>query len=552
MRRFLPLTAQLLVVWVSVCAAAEPSLEVQLNPRKFGIEDATVLDVRILEPEGTPDVDLGALDNLEVVSGPSTKTEFSWINGAATRAVSFSYVLQGMEVGAAAVGPVTVRLDGVELRSEVVTAEVVPGSIVPQTPQRRPGRNPFDPFGDLVPRRRPTRSVRVHLRHLVSEREVVLGQTVNAAIVLDTTSGGVDGFEWVAPPAYPGWWAQRVEPPERVTGEVVEVDGVRFNRFVVARHVLVALKTGRVGLPSVEARIGFRTASLFGPQQVVERSTGEISIDVSPRPRAPEGFSGAVGDLRYSASLDPESIDFGDSAVLTIELVGNGNLPLVEPPAMWPACSECESYPPEEESEVNVDADGIHGSRTWRTTLVPRTPGEIDLESVILAVFDPVAGHYRRQTLGPLRLQVEPPLATPTPTTEEAAPSEDAEVSDGSPDPAPGDDPAVPLWVLIAGALVVGAAFGILIPFIVARRRKGVLPPRREDESPAERARELQVALERWWMDARTHAKGRALEGDMQSLRRELEAIRFAPGRADHTETVIDLEERLRGLMRRA
>jgi hypothetical protein len=37
----------------------------------------------------------------------------------------------------------------------------------------------------------------------------------------------------------------------------------------------------------------------------------------------------------------------------------------------------------------------------------------------------------------------------------------------------------------------------------------------------------------------------------MQELRRNLEAVRFAPGRADHTETVVELESRLRRLMRR-
>jgi hypothetical protein len=38
----------------------------------------------------------------------------------------------------------------------------------------------------------------------------------------------------------------------------------------------------------------------------------------------------------------------------------------------------------------------------------------------------------------------------------------------------------------------------------------------------------------------------------MQLVRRDLEGVRFAPSRADHTETVVDLEERLRELMRRA
>ncbi|MCW8984171.1 MAG: BatD family protein [Thermoanaerobaculales bacterium] len=552
MRRVLSLAGAFLVAGVTIAGAAEPGLEVHLDPRKIGIEDATVLVVRILEPEGTPEVDLGALENLEIVSGPSTKTELSWINGVAARAVSYSYVVQGLEVGAAAIGPVTVRLDGTELSSEIVRAEIVPGSILPR---QQPGRRSpflFDPFEDLAQRHQPTRSARIVLRQLVGESRVVLGQALRVAIVLDTTAGGVDGFEWTTPPSYPGWWAQRIEPPERVTGEVVEVEGVRYNRFVVASHVLVPLKTGRLEVPLVEARIGFRSASLFSPQQVVERATEARIVEVSERPRPPEGFSGAVGDLRYRAKIEPETIDFGDSAVLTIELRGNGNLPLVEAPAKWPECLDCESYPPEEESKVAVDESGIHGSRVWRTTLVPRTSGEIDLGPVMLAVFDPVAGHYRKQTLGPLRLVVEPPPVTPTPVVESEERVVDLQEMDDTVPSTGGDEAGVPLWAWIVGALILGLTLGGVAPLMMARKRKGALPPRRAGESPAERARELQVALERWWMDARARAKGRALEGEMQQLRRELEAIRFAPGRADHTETVHDLEERLRGLMRRA
>ena len=552
MRRGLFVAVVVLFTGVAIAGAADPSLEVQLDPRKIGIEDATVLVVRILEPEGTPEVDLGTLENLEVVSGPSTKTEFSWINGAATRAVSYSYVVQGLDVGEAAIGPVTVQVAGSELSSEVMRVEIVPGSILPQRQQRR--RSPFslDPFEDFAQRRQQTRSVRIVLRQLVYATQVVLGQPVRVAVVLDTTAGGVDGFEWKTPPSYPGWWAQRIEPPERVTGDVVEVEGVRFNRFVVASHVLVPLKTGQLEVPRVEARIGFRTASLFSPQQVVERATEARIVEVSQRPRPPAGFSGAVGDLRYTATIEPETIDFGESAVLTIELVGNGNLPLVEAPTMWPACLDCESYPPEEESNVVVDEGGIHGSRAWRTTLVPGVSGEIELESVMLAVFDPAAGHYRRQNLGPLRLVVEPPPATPTPAVEEAEKIVDQHDSTGTPPTKEDVEPGAPLWAWIVGALVIGLSVGGVVPLLLARKRKGALPPRRAGESPAERARELQVALERWWMDARSRAKGRALEGEMQQLRRELEAIRFAPGRADHTETVHDLEERLRGLMRRA
>jgi len=61
-RRALFLAVAFLVAGVAIAGAADPSLEVHLDPRKIGIEDATVLVVRILEPEGTPEVDLGALE----------------------------------------------------------------------------------------------------------------------------------------------------------------------------------------------------------------------------------------------------------------------------------------------------------------------------------------------------------------------------------------------------------------------------------------------------------------------------------------------------------
>ncbi len=542
----------LLAVVAGAAVAAEPSLEVHLDPRVFGIEDAARLMIRILEPSGTPVIDLGELHNLEVLSGPSTSTELSWVNGAATRAVSYTYGIKGIEVGAASVGPVTAKIGDSELVSEAVNVEVVPGSVVPQRPSRRRSAFPSDPFEDIFGRRQPTRQAKVSLRQLVNDRQIVLGQPVVATVALDTTASGVDGFEWVAPPSYPGWWAQRVEPPERITGEVVEVDGVRFNRFVVARHVLVPLATGELSLPVVEARIGFRSGSLFTPQQVVDRGTQEITVGVEERPRAPQGFSGAVGDLRYTVSLEPETIDFGEPAVLTIELGGNGNLPLVEAPALWPGCADCETYPPEEESNVTVDATGVHGNRIWRTTLVPRDWGQIDLNPVMLAVFDPSAGTYRKQTLGPLQLVVNAPPPTPAPSRaiEDAAQTplsvEEKTASVHRADRTP------PPWVWIFGALAAGLLLGGVVPLVITRRRRAVLPPRRPGESPAERSRELHVALERWWLDARVRARGRALEDEMKQLRRELEEVRFAPGRADHTETVTELEERVRGLMRRA
>ncbi len=547
------LAAILPLVAAGALWAAEPRLEVRIEPETFGVEDTARLVVRVHDP--TSDVsapELGALDNLTVVAGPSRGHEFSFVNGVSTTTVSFSYVVRAGAVGPASVGPVTISTGGTPLRAEALTVEVAPGSLQPPQRRRAVSAYPSDPFGDIFGRRRrETQKATVVLRHLISSRKVVLGQSVTATVVLDTTTA-VDDFGWEEAPTYPGWWATRIDPPEQITPEPVEVDGVRFNRFTIARHVLVPLKTGQLVLPALRARIGARTVGFLDPGQVVERSTAEIRISVEGRPDPPPGFAGAVGGLKYTASLDPTEIEFGESAVLTVTLSGTGNLPLVDDPPVWPSCDSCETYPPEESSRVKVDASGIHGSRSWRLTVVPRTWGELELEPVDLAVFDPATGGYGSQTLGPLVLVVTPPPPTPTPIVP---------VSQGAPGPAgpPGDlaveesyEPAVGLsWVRLAGALGAGVIIGGLIVWILGRRRKSAIPPRMADQSPADRARELQVTLERWWMDVRARGDRKGLQGDMEALRRELEAVRFAPGRADHSETILDIEERLRKLMRR-
>jgi len=543
----------------TVLFAGEPSLRVGLEPQRLGVEDLTRLTVQVIDPgNDRPVPDLGQLVNFEVVQGPSTETRFSWVNGRSTSAISLSWILQPQGVGSAVVGPITVTLGARHLAGGAVTAEIVPGSLhQQQRSRRRPG--PFgvtDPFSDFfgVPRQA-ARQAKVELRQLLSRAQAVDGEPIIAEVVLDTT-GGVDGFEWVDVPEYPGWWVQRLENPERVDSKIVEVNGEKFNRFVLARHVLIPLKPGKLTIPAVSARIGFRGRSVFSPHTVLERSTGSVTVEVAPRPEAPPGFSGAVGRLQYSVDLQPETIRFGESAVVTISLEGKGNLPLVGAPASWPSCDACEAYPPEEEDSVTIDSTGIHGRRTWRTTLVPRHPGRLTLGAVELAVFNPSSGTYEVQRLGPLTLTVEPPPPTPTPVGTPPAPK----VSDpkgvnqtpaaGEPRREGGSGSPLPLWLVVGSALAVGVLGGGLLAWLMTRSRSASLPPRRNGQSPADRARELQLAMEQWWVGLPDDRKSGEREAEMRAVRKGLETIRFAPGRADHSETIRDLEKRLRALMR--
>ncbi len=539
-----------------VAVAGPPALEARLQPTRLGVEDLARLVLTVVDGAGDVSLpELGPLENFQVVSGPSSENHFSWVNGVATSSVRFTYLLQPSQVGPASVGAATVRAGGAVLTSQPLAAEIVAGSVAPprrgrQVPPvaRDPFADLFDPFADPMGRRE-VAEASLSLRQLLSDREVRVGEPIVATVVLDTTVTGIEGFEWVAPPAYPGWWAQRVELPEQISPELVERDGSRYHRYVVARHVLVPLKAGTLEVPAAEAKIGVRARSVFAPLQVVERATGAAEVAVAERPPAPQGYSGAVGDLTYSARLEPDLVKLGDSAVLTVELKGKGNLPLVEAPAAWPACAGCEVYPPEEEKSVQVDSSGIRGRRAWRTTVVPRLPGELRFEPVTLAVFDPAVGRYRQQVLGPLSLTV---VAPPEPTPAATTPPLSAGGVEASGTPAAAKPrPALsgPPWLLVGGGVLGGALVGGLLTVLLLRRRPGGLPRRRSGLSPAERARELQGALESWWLGVRDSDGADELRAEVEELRKQLDAVRFAPGRADHSHTVADLEQRVRALV---
>ncbi|PWB76216.1 MAG: hypothetical protein C3F15_05720 [Holophagae bacterium] len=550
--RHLGLAPLVLLVALRVAGAAEPTLDVRLEPERFGVEDVARLVVKVHEPPGDlAEPDLGELVNLRVVAGPSRGSEFSFVNGVTSSAVSFSYVIRAEAEGPASVGPVSVATGGTRLVAGPLKVEVAPGSLASPRRGSRVSPFPIDPFGDLYGRRQPEQEAKVVLRQIVTPLSAVVGQPVTATVVLDTTAA-VDEFGWVTAPAYPGWWTQRVEPPEQVTPEPVEIDGVRFNRFTVSRHALIPLKAGELVIPEARARVGARGRGFLDPGQVAECATAEIRVAVSERPPAPKGFAGAVGELRYTASVEPGQIAFGESAVVTVQLEGSGNLPLVEAPAVWPSCEGCEVYPPENVDRVVVDDDGIHGSRAWRVTVVPSQPGRLQLGPVELATFDPAAGRYRRQTVGPLELTVAPPPATPTAVAPPAAAEGQAPVTAQEPGAAaPVGSAVTPWWVPAGAALGLGILIGGAVMWWFGRaRRRSAIPPRRSGESPAERARTLSVALERWWIDVGEQGRADGLEAEVEALRRELEAVRFAPGRADHSETIIGLEERLRRLLR--
>jgi hypothetical protein len=133
-----------------------------------------------------------------------------------------------------------------------------------------------------------------------------------------------------------------------------------------------------------------------------------LSVTVSPLPldRAPEGFSGAVGVFRLSATATPQAVAVGEPVTVTLSLEGVGNIAQVPLPeygenAAWKA------YAPRAVGDT-LPPKAVEGRRTHEQVVIPRTTELAELPALSLVVYDVSEGDFRTLTAGPFPLEVSP------------------------------------------------------------------------------------------------------------------------------------------------
>ena len=126
-----------------------------------------------------------------------------------------------------------------------------------------------------------------------------------------------------------------------------------------------------------------------------ELATEPLSVEVRPIPQrdAPPGWNGAVGRYRVRAWVQPGSVGWGESALLTVEVSGAGNVRALrrpDPGAVWGA----ELRPTGERAVVEVRDGVVGGVKTFSWLVVPVEPGLIRIGPVIFSYFDPWMGTF--------------------------------------------------------------------------------------------------------------------------------------------------------------
>ena len=410
----LALAAAVAILALPAGALAQ-SVRAFLSQNPVPVNGQFVLNVEVSGSQSTDgDPALPDLSAFADYLGSGTSTSMQFVNGRMSTSHTIQYRFLATREGTFEIGPVTVRVDGEDLRTDPLTIEI---SGAPAAGAGgRGGGGARAGAGDGVS------SDDLFVTATLSEQQVYVNQPVVVEYRIFTRVD-VEGVSAVRQPGTAGFWVEELAAGQRQ--EQVVRNGVQYASQVIRRVALFPTSAGPKQLTPLvlEAQVRVQRRSpfgrdpfgdpfggfaggLFGRRVPVSVASNALDLEVLPAPPgAPASYSGFVGSLAVSAGVDRTEAETNDALTLRLDVSGSGNIrTLPEPDLNLPPAFEV--YPPEMSEEVEPAADGVRGSRVYEYVIVPREPGEVTIPPVELAYLDPGRGAYAVASSDPIALTV--------------------------------------------------------------------------------------------------------------------------------------------------
>ena len=410
MKRIIFLWAMLMMAAIPLWADDEVSFTASA-PDAVAVGDQFRLSYTITTQE-VRDFRVPSIKGFEVLMGPSRSTQSSVqiINGktTSTQSITFTYILMAKTEGEYTIPGATITADGNQMVSNSVKIKVLPADKSSQGGQQR-GRT-----GSAT----------------ISGNDLFITGTINKTTVYEQeailltykiyTQVDLRGFDNVKLPDFKGFHSQEVELPTNRRWGLEHYKGRNYQTTIFRQFVLFPQQSGKLTIDAArfDASIAVATQvdpfdfdSFFnggGGSYMVKKSlfTPKLTIDVKALPDKPADFSGSVGDLNISSSINSTSVKTNDAVTVKLVISGTGNLKLLSNPEVkFP--EDFEIYDPKSENNFRLTSDGLSGNKVIEYLAIPRNPGDYKIPPVSFTYFDVKSKSYKTLTTEGYDLHVE-------------------------------------------------------------------------------------------------------------------------------------------------
>lgn len=370
-----------------------------------------------LNERGT-DLQLPDLSNFDVLMGPSTSQSSSIqiINGKTTQSQSFSYifVLRAKKEGKFTIRPASIKVGGKTYESNSLNIQVVKGQ-----PQQQAGGQ--QQGGGQQQDDTPTGNVskdNLFVRVAVDKSSVSKGEQILATVKLYISQNvPLNGFDDVKLPSYEGFWTKDIEVPTQVNFTREVYNGRIYQVGVLKKTILFPQQVGNIRIDPFEISCLIRQRvrqqqsffdDFFDNYRVVKAKvvSDPVTISVKELPNQPDGFTGAVGNFSFSGALDKTDGKTNEAMTLKLNISGNGNLNLINPPKIE-LPQDFESYEPKTTDRTNASENGMSGSISFEYLFIPRYAGNFTIPAVKFVFFNPNTRQFETKTTEAFNIHIE-------------------------------------------------------------------------------------------------------------------------------------------------
>lgn len=352
----------------------------------------------------------------EVIYGPATSSQssFQMINGRTSQSSSiiYTYVLLAGNSGTFTIGSASVQVDGKTVKSKPVQVRVLSGGAGGAGGSSNGGSsNGGGNYGGGQSSSAPSASssnisakdlfmTATASRTSVHEQEAIL-LTYKIYTLVDLTQ--LDGKL----PTLDGFQIQEIPLPRTKEFSIEQYNGRNYRTVTWSQYLLFPQKSGKLTIPSItyEGVVITRNRNLdpieaffngqSGYSEVKRKiTTPTLTINVSPLPNKPEGFSGAVGKFSVSSSISTKEVDANEAVTLKISVQGSGNMKLISTPEVqFP--KDFETYDAKVNDNFQLTRSGLSGSKDFEYLFVPRHPGTYEIPASEFIYFDTESRSYK-------------------------------------------------------------------------------------------------------------------------------------------------------------
>ena len=369
-------------------------------------------------------------EGFNVVGGPFTSTSSSIqvVNGSVTRSTSnsYTYALQASREGTFLIGAASVTIDGKKVSSEPYEIKVLPddgsyassggGASSSQGQARQNTSDPQVSGKDLF------------LRCIPSKKSVCVGDQIVLTYKL-YTKVPVSSVSVSKMPSYAGFWTKDISDNSGKLKQASEtVNGIEYTTAEIQKVVIVPQRSGTLTIDpmSMECIAQIRTElsnrrsmdpfeaffnDPFFSNNITnvqkELSSQSLSIDVKSLPEngKPDSFAGAVGNFKFTSSIDKEELSTNEAVTITLTVSGTGNIELLQmPEPVFPP--DFEVYDPKITTSTDATSQGMTGTKKAEYLAIPRRAGTFNIQPVEFTFFNPNSQTYQTLLSEPYELSV--------------------------------------------------------------------------------------------------------------------------------------------------